>query len=72
MDEALTEVSIDISGRPYLSWQVKFSNAKVGDMDTELFKEWFRAFAQSAELQYMCGICMVKICIILLSLVIKP
>ena len=48
MDEALTEVSIDISGRPYLSWQVKFSNAKVGDMDTELFKEWFRAFAQSA------------------------
>ena len=48
MDEALTEVSIDISGRPFLSWQVKFSSSKVGNMDTELFKEWFRAFAQSA------------------------
>ena len=48
MDEALTEVSIDISGRPFLSWHVKFSSSKVGDMDTELFKEWFRAFAQSA------------------------
>ena len=48
MDEALTEVSVDISGSTFLSWHVKFSSSKVGNMDTELFKEWFRAFAQSA------------------------
>ena len=48
MDETLSEVSLDISGRPYLSWNVVFPNSKVGDMDTELFKEWFRAFAQSS------------------------
>jgi imidazoleglycerol-phosphate dehydratase len=48
MDETLTEVSIDISGRPYLVWQVVMPRAKLGDMDTELFKEWFQAFAQSA------------------------
>ena len=40
MDETLSEVSLDISGRPYLSWHVTFPNSKVGDMDTELFKEW--------------------------------
>jgi imidazoleglycerol-phosphate dehydratase len=48
MDETLTEVSIDISGRPYLVWKVKLANSKLGEMDTELFKEWFQAFAQSA------------------------
>jgi imidazoleglycerol-phosphate dehydratase len=48
MDETLTEVSLDISGRPYLVWQVVMPQAKLGDMDTELFKEWFQAFAQSA------------------------
>jgi len=48
MDETLSEVSLDISGRPYLSWHVTFPNSKVGEMDTELFKEWFRAFAQSS------------------------
>ena len=48
MDETLTEVSIDVSGRPYLVWKVKLSNSKLGEMDTELFKEWFQAFAQSA------------------------
>jgi imidazoleglycerol-phosphate dehydratase len=48
MDETLTEVSLDISGRPYLVWQVIMPQAKLGDMDTELFKEWFQAFAQSA------------------------
>lgn len=48
MDEALTRVSIDVSGRPYLIWNVTFSRDKVGDMDTELFREWFQAFAQNA------------------------
>ena len=48
MDETLSEVSLDISGRPYLSWHVTFPSSKVGDMDTELFKEWFQAFAQAA------------------------
>ncbi len=48
MDETLTRVAIDVSGRPYLSWRVKFSRSKLGEMDTELFQEWFKAFAQSA------------------------
>ena len=48
MDEALTRVAIDVSGRPYLIWNVKFSQPKVGEMDTELFREWFQAFAQNA------------------------
>ncbi|WP_334150890.1 imidazoleglycerol-phosphate dehydratase HisB [Hyphomicrobium sp.] len=48
MDEALTRVALDISGRPYLVWKVAFSQPKVGDMDTELFREWFQAFAQNA------------------------
>lgn len=48
MDEALTRVAIDISGRPYLVWKVGFSQPKIGDMDTELFREWFQAFAQNA------------------------
>ncbi|MEQ8814927.1 MAG: imidazoleglycerol-phosphate dehydratase HisB [Thalassobaculum sp.] len=48
MDEALTRVAIDLSGRPYLSWDVEMPAQKLGDMDTELFKEWFRAFAQAA------------------------
>jgi len=48
MDETLTRVAIDVSGRPYLIWKVAFPMAKVGDMDTELFREWFQAFAQNA------------------------
>jgi len=48
MDEALTRVALDISGRPYMVWKVAFSQPKVGDMDTELFREWFQAFAQNA------------------------
>ena len=48
MDETLTEVAIDLSNRPYLIWKVDFSKPKLGDMDTELFKEWFQAFAQAA------------------------
>jgi imidazoleglycerol-phosphate dehydratase len=48
MDETLTRVAIDVSGRPYLVWKVAFSQAKIGEMDTELFREWFQAFAQNA------------------------
>ena len=48
MDETLTRVSIDVSNRPYLIWNVKLKVEKLGEMDTELFKEWFQAFAQSA------------------------
>jgi imidazoleglycerol-phosphate dehydratase len=48
MDETCTRVSLDISNRPYLIWRVNFSKPKLGDMDTELFKEWFQAFAQAA------------------------
>ena len=48
MDETLTRVVIDCSNRPYLVWKVRFPNPKVGEMDTELFKEWFQAFAQSS------------------------
>ena len=47
-DETLTRVSIDLSNRPYLVWKVALSRPKLGEMDTELFKEWFQAFAQSA------------------------
>ena len=46
MDETLTEVALDASNRPYLIWKVTFSKPKLGTMDTELFKEWFQAFAQ--------------------------
>jgi imidazoleglycerol-phosphate dehydratase len=45
MDETLTRVAIDISGRPYLIWEVEFTKDKIGDFDTELFREWFYAFA---------------------------
>jgi imidazoleglycerol-phosphate dehydratase len=48
MDEALTRVALDLSNRPYLIWHVKFTRAKLGEMDTELFKEWFQAFSQAA------------------------
>ncbi|GIU66732.1 imidazoleglycerol-phosphate dehydratase [Candidatus Phycosocius spiralis] len=45
MDETLSRACIDLANRPYLVWQVVFERPKVGDMDTELFKEWFHAFA---------------------------
>ena len=48
MDETLSRVAIDVSDRPYLIWKVDFSKPKLGEMDTELFKEWFQAFAQNA------------------------
>ncbi len=46
MDETLTRVVLDASNRPYLIWRVNFTKPKLGEMDTELFKEWFQAFAQ--------------------------
>jgi imidazoleglycerol-phosphate dehydratase len=52
MDETLTRVAVDVSNRPYLIWKVTIPGQKLGDMDTELFKEWFQAFAQNA------GICL--------------
>ena len=48
MDETLTRVALDLSNRPYLIWKVKIARPKLGEMDTELFKEWFQAFAQAA------------------------
>ncbi|MEQ9640747.1 MAG: imidazoleglycerol-phosphate dehydratase HisB [Alphaproteobacteria bacterium] len=50
MDETLTRVALDCSNRPYLVWKVGFSRPKLGEMDTELFKEWFAAVAQAAGL----------------------
>ena len=47
MDETLTRVSIDVSKRPHLEWSVNFSKPLLGEMDTELFHEWFAAFAQN-------------------------
>ena len=47
MDKTLTRVVIDLSGRPYLVWKVSFTQKRLGEMDTELFKEWFQAFAQA-------------------------
>ena len=48
MDETLSRVAIDVSNRPYLIWKVNLKVEKLGEMDTELFKEWFQAFSQAA------------------------
>ena len=48
MDETLSRIAIDVSNRPYLIWKVNLKVEKLGEMDTELFKEWFQAFSQSA------------------------
>jgi len=48
MDETLTRVALDVSNRPYLIWKVDLKVEKLGEMDTELFKEWFQAFAQAS------------------------
>ena len=48
MDETLSRVALDVSNRPYLVWNVKLKVEKLGEMDTELFKEWFQAFSQSS------------------------
>lgn len=45
MDETLSRIALDLSGRPYFIWKVNFTKPKLGDMDTELFREWFQAFA---------------------------
>ena len=50
MDETLTRVALDISGRPHLVWRSGFTQPRIGEMDTELFKEWFAAFAGNAGL----------------------
>lgn len=47
MDEALAEAAVDLSGRPFLAWNVSFERPKIGEMDTELFEEFFRAFAMT-------------------------
>ena len=51
MDETLTRCAIDLSNRPYLIWKVAFQRPKIGEMDTELFKEFHQAFAMN------CGAC---------------
>ena len=48
MDESLTRVAIDISGRPFMVFRVAFGRDKVGAFDTELVREWFQAFAMNA------------------------
>jgi imidazoleglycerol-phosphate dehydratase len=48
MDEALTRVAIDISGRPFLVFKAAFTHDKIGNFDTELVREWFQAFATNA------------------------
>jgi imidazoleglycerol-phosphate dehydratase len=50
MDEALTRVAIDVSGRPFLVFNAEFSRDKVGTFDTELVREWFQALAMNAGL----------------------
>jgi imidazoleglycerol-phosphate dehydratase len=50
MDETLTRVALDISGRPWLVWKTQFSQTRLGEMDTELFQHWFHSFAQTAGL----------------------
>ncbi len=50
MDETLSRAAVDISKRPYLVWKVQFKRPKIGDMDTELFKEWFQALAMNGGL----------------------
>ena len=50
MDEALVDASVDFSGRAYLGWSVAFARDKIGEIDTELFEEFFRALAFNAAL----------------------
>ena len=48
MDETLSRVVVDCSNRPFLVWKVNLTIPQLGEMDTELFKEWFQSFSQSA------------------------
>ena len=50
LDEALARVVVDLSGRPYLSWRVRFTSDRVGDFPTELFQDFFRALSDRARL----------------------
>ena len=50
MDETLSRVVLDISGRPYLVWKVRFTQEKLGEWDTELIEHWFHSVAQTAGL----------------------
>ncbi len=50
MDETLTRVALDISGRPHFLWNVSFTQARLGEWDTELIEHWFQSFAQTAGL----------------------
>jgi imidazoleglycerol-phosphate dehydratase len=50
MDETLTRVALDISGRPYFIWKAAFSSPRLGEWDTELIEHWFHSFAQTAGL----------------------
>lgn len=50
MDETLSRVAVDISGRPYFVWKAAFTQARLGEMDTELFEHWFHSIAQTAGL----------------------
>lgn len=60
MDETLTRACVDLSGRPYLVWNVDFSRDKIGDIDTELFREWFYAFTfnlgANVNIDNICGV----------------
>jgi imidazoleglycerol-phosphate dehydratase len=50
MDETLSRVAIDISGRPFLIFKTEFSQKRLGEMDTEMFEHWFHSFAQAARI----------------------
>lgn len=50
MDEAMTSAALDVSGRPFLVWDVAFTRAKIGTFDTELVREFFQGFAQGARI----------------------
>lgn len=54
MDETLSRVALDISGRPFLVWKAKFTQEKLGEWDTELIEHWFHSVAQSAGLTLHC------------------
>jgi imidazoleglycerol-phosphate dehydratase len=48
MDETLTRIAVDVSGRPFLVFKTEFTREKIGEFDTELVREWFQAFAINA------------------------
>ena len=54
MDEARSDVALDLSNRPYLIWNVRFTVDRLGEMDTELFQEFFNALAQAAGITLHC------------------